>query len=310
MSKASRQSKPGRTPWSPTPAGFSSFWLTCRGLMTLTAAVVVVLATLTASPASALDSPSDTLDEEVELALENVESELSAENDDVHLPVTATEPAVLETEVGSLEIEFPASATGEALDDEYSQVFVEDDGTSVVIQSTETGLRALIHIPDESAPERYEFELGGDVVELVETVDGGVVALDAEGEFVAVAPAPWAVDANGQKVPTHFEIDGTTLFQVVKHQGAGFEYGIVADPWWNPLSWPWGKWVKVAKKTLGSALTKCGAGALKGALGLGIATGTTNVMIEKYSSTLSKVKVGGVYGYVGAAVAGCIINNL
>jgi len=44
-----------------------------------------------------------------------------------------------------------------------------------------------------------------------------------------IAPA-WARDANGRDVPTFYEIEETTLVQVVKHRGGDWAYGITADP--------------------------------------------------------------------------------
>lgn len=44
------------------------------------------------------------------------------------------------------------------------------------------------------------------------------------------AAAPWAFDANGTPVPTHYEVQGSTLVQVVDHTGAGIAYPVVADP--------------------------------------------------------------------------------
>jgi hypothetical protein len=103
---------------------------------------------------------------------------------------------------------------------------------------------------------------------------------------------------------------GTTLIQLINHHAGNYQYGITADPWWNPFSWPWGQWFSAAVSAIGDAFTKCGIGALKGTFGLGVTKGTTNILIEKYSSTISKVKVGGVYGYIGTAVAGCLLANL
>lgn len=44
-----------------------------------------------------------------------------------------------------------------------------------------------------------------------------------------IAPA-WARDAAGRKIPTHFEVNGTTVSQVVEHRGVGVSYPVVADP--------------------------------------------------------------------------------
>lgn len=63
-------------------------------------------------------------------------------------------------------------------------------------------------------------------------VDGGFIEIiDKRGEYVGgVAPA-WAKDANGTQVPTRYEINGSTLTQIVDHTSGGFAYPIVADPW-------------------------------------------------------------------------------
>jgi len=87
-----------------------------------------------------------------------------------------------------------------------------------------------------------------------------VLALNADGAPIAQLATPWARDANGRDVPTRFEIDGTTVVQVVEHRGAGFAYGITADPWWNPSSWK--IWSKVGRVAV-SGLARCGGGALK-----------------------------------------------
>lgn len=60
--------------------------------------------------------------------------------------------------------------------------------------------------------------------------DGSIAAIGADGAFVAGAHKPWALDANGVPVSTHFVIDGTRLTQVVEH-GEGNAYPVVADPW-------------------------------------------------------------------------------
>ena len=227
------------------------------------------------------------------------------------LPAAAADGASLETEAGVLEVSVP-TARGEALESSSTERVFETTSADalVAVQSTAEGLRSMIHINSAAAPERYEFKISGDVTSLRLAPDGGAVALGTDGAIIGIAPVPWAVDANGVAVPTHFEVEGTTLIQIVEHHAGTFAYGVVADPLWNPFSWPWGKWVSKSEKTIVSVLKKCGEGALLTTLGLGIGTGTTNILIEKFGSSVAKVKVGGAYGYVGAAAAGCIINNL
>jgi len=210
---------------------------------------VVVLSALVwgmqLAPAHAEDTTP--VPEAVESARADAGAPQAVSNDDVELPEDADEPAVLSVGESALEMSIPSSGEAEAVDD--STAVFSDGDASIAVQSTAEGMRALIHIDSADAPERYEFEMGGDVAALEPAPGGGVVALNADGEAIAIAPAPWAVDADGVDVPTHFEIEGTELIQVVEHRDGDFAYGIVADPWWNPFSWKWGKWVKKTTKT-------------------------------------------------------------
>lgn len=104
--------------------------------------------------------------------------------------------------------------------------------TRIAAQSVEGGMRALINISDASAPERYPFVFGGQVARLELKPNGSVDTLDADGAVIGTVQAPWARDANGVAVPTHFEIEGTTLTQVVEHRSGTYAYGITADPAW------------------------------------------------------------------------------
>jgi hypothetical protein len=91
-------------------------------------------------------------------------------------------------------------------------------------------LRALITIQSPLAPERYAFPISGDVTSL-QLGDGSVIAYKAAADPIATLAPPWAVDANGVAVPTHFELDGTMVVQVVDHRDGDFAYAITADPW-------------------------------------------------------------------------------
>ena len=41
------------------------------------------------------------------------------------------------------------------------------------------------------------------------------------------------MDADGKKVPTHYELRGDVLVQVVDHRSSDVAYPVTADPWWN-----------------------------------------------------------------------------
>lgn len=85
-------------------------------------------------------------------------------------------------------------------------------------------------IDDAGAPTRYEYPLtlpeGG---QLIEAGDGYYAVLDANHLPVATIDPAWALDAYGEAVETHYEIEGNSLIQFVEH-ASGDAYPVVADP--------------------------------------------------------------------------------
>jgi hypothetical protein len=149
------------------------------------------------------------------------------------LPASANDAAAVTTPAGTLTMEVPAEGRDLNRHDNSTAVFEgTGEDTAIAVQATEAGVRALVHIESADAPERFEFPIGGDVSTVRLTADGGAEALDADGALIATAAPPWATDATGDAVPTDYEIDGTTLVQIVMHRQGDYDYGIVADPVW------------------------------------------------------------------------------
>lgn len=106
---------------------------------------------------------------------------------------------------------------------------VKDDGS---VQIT-----TVIH--SEGSPTRFDYELDlptGAIPTLLES--GHVEIIGSDGAFIGGVSAPWAYDAQGVAVPTHYALEGSTLTQIVQHD-ARFAYPVVADPWagQNLLAW-------------------------------------------------------------------------
>jgi hypothetical protein len=158
----------------------------------------------------------------------------------ISAPVDPASPLTYTAGGDSVQIQLPAAPS-------QADAQVANDGTIVyngpgnqtdlAVQTTDDGLRLATIIQDSSAPTRYDFGLSlpdGGSLQLME--DGGAVILDANGQPTTTVDAPWATDANGTPVPTHFEVQGSTLTQVVDHSDA-FTYPITADPmirhWWG-----------------------------------------------------------------------------
>lgn len=128
-------------------------------------------------------------------------------------------------------------------------VVVEDDGNDVhaAVQALDDGsvrLQTVLESPD--APSTYTYTFSDDM-ELVLLDDGSVevteTITDGMTTVVGLIDAPWAIDAEGTVVPTHYTVDGTSLTQHVAHSG-DFAYPITADP---TVSIGWGIYVKYSK---------------------------------------------------------------
>jgi hypothetical protein len=116
-------------------------------------------------------------------------------------------------------------------------------------------------ILDGTAPMSYTYGFGGarpvlrddGGADLVTTVDGMTVK-------VGSVDSPWATDASGKSVPTHYTVDGDALIQTVQPD-ASTQYPIVADP---SVGFGWGMYIYLNR-------TDQGALASAGSVGLMIA---------------------------------------
>lgn len=115
-------------------------------------------------------------------------------------------------------------------------VLVDDTNVDLLTVSPDRDLfMALLIINDKDAAVKYRFENA--VPQGHSTVmqeDGSLRFFDGSGREVGGIAAPWALDAKGEKVDTHYTLDGDTLVQTVDHREAA--YPVVADPvWFAPI---------------------------------------------------------------------------
>lgn len=149
------------------------------------------------------------------------------------LPVLGSEAMEL---AGGTEMGLPAEGRGVTVENTTLFDAAGTDDAQIALQSVAGGTRALINIDNAHAPERFAFPMSGEVASLRKNGDGSVAAYDSKGELVGGFAAPWARDANGADVSTHFEVDGTTLTQVISHRSSDVAYGVTADPIWLGLA--------------------------------------------------------------------------
>lgn len=162
----------------------------------------------------------------------------------LHVPLAASDPIRVEGEGGrsGVEIGIPGEGHGEQLpngsiiyDAKSPNAKVVVENVPVTIGNAETtSVRQLITIGGPEADSRYEFPVElPENGRLLETESGTVTAVDGSGLELGVFAPAWAVDANGEPVSTRYEISGSTLIQIVDHQGSA--YPVTADPWWFVL---------------------------------------------------------------------------
>lgn len=95
------------------------------------------------------------------------------------------------------------------------------------------GVQMLTTIGDASAPTSFEYEVSLEPGQSLKLVHGGAAVFNADGSVAISVAAPWAVDANGNPVPTRYGVEGSTLVQLVDHTAsASVAYPVVADPIW------------------------------------------------------------------------------
>ena len=102
---------------------------------------------------------------------------------------------------------------------------------SVVV--SENGVQMLTTIANADAPTRYAYTLDLEPGQHIKLVDDGAVVLDEDGVIQLTVASAWAKDALGADIPTRYEVNGSTLTQVVEHTSVeGVAYPVVADPIW------------------------------------------------------------------------------
>lgn len=135
------------------------------------------------------------------------------------------------------------SAVAQIAPEVYAEsVAVEDmqSSTGSVAHSSTTGVS--VALPD-SGRDSLVVKDGSTVIDVclpdenkssdLNVENGSVVAWNADGGYSFGISAPWALDANGVQVPTHFEVRGLELVQVVSHTSGSYRDPIVADPWFG-----------------------------------------------------------------------------
>jgi hypothetical protein len=148
-------------------------------------------------------------------------------------------------------------------------IFTDAKGTTATAVNPleDGGAQFLVTIGSAESPTRFAFPVTvPDGALFALTDDGGAEITLADGTIAASIPAPWAVDADGARVQTHFEVAGDALVQVVDHRNPGIAYPVVADP--SVFSCDW--WTSTCVKFTKSETKSIASWATPGSTGAGI----------------------------------------
>lgn len=108
--------------------------------------------------------------------------------------------------------------------------FLPAEGMLLQTHETAFGSQTLFTAHDETES-KFTFEVkivSGEQPDLTVANDGSIM-IRVGDVFVGALTAPWAFDNNGLAVPTHFEIDGALISQVLEVDQST-AYPVVADP--------------------------------------------------------------------------------
>lgn len=209
-------------------------WASGKALAAVVGVLALVSGPAVATASSIATSSGATVAREFNTAAAKAgASSVVAADASVTIPSTGTEVMSVRTADGNVGLSVP----GQGLGDQQGATTVFDGiaaDTQVGVQATEGGVRALVRIDGGGAPEEYRFKTSGLSVALELAPDGTVLIRNQNAKVVAWVHAPWARDAKGAMVPTHYEVKGDTLTQVVEHRARAYAYPIVADPFLAP----------------------------------------------------------------------------
>ncbi|MEJ1191781.1 hypothetical protein [Pseudarthrobacter sp. CCNWLW207] len=161
------------------------------------------------------------------------EIELSAGS--VEVPTVLEEGVTLTDEAGeSIGIGLPNAAEAgmaTALGDGVVTFPGEESANSIIVG--DVGVQMLTTIAGADAPTRYSYEVSFKPGQHLELTDSGAAVVNGDGTVALAVASAWAKDANGKNIRTNYEINGSTLTQVVVHTAhEGIAYPVVADPIW------------------------------------------------------------------------------
>lgn len=131
----------------------------------------------------------------------------------------------------------------------------DGDASTTILPKEDGSLQMATVIESVDAPSTYAYRVEGSLgSHLVLEEDGSINLVSPSGEWEAGILPPWATDALGNAVPTHYTVDGNEITQHVDFDETS-NFPIVADPWmglalvnkinWHNSLWKWSPTLRV-----------------------------------------------------------------
>lgn len=199
------------------------------GAATTLAIVTMLLTPFSASATSLGSPPPESGPESLATILEDAEMAAVGEATpaDAEVPTPTVEGGAVTVELAASDVGVAlGSSTDVTISESGQYATVEDASVTYAVSHPEEGstrFAAILDAPVKEQPQ-WTFDEGTQLLLL----DNGTVSISDGENFIGGIDAPWAVDAEGRTLPTHYEIAGSTLRQVVDTTGATFP--VVADP--------------------------------------------------------------------------------
>jgi len=217
---------------------------------------VVIVSTIASSGvANASEDPTEAAADLVQSAIASVPVQAvdsAALKADVSVPSDSTQAIVVDVSDGTqLNFTLPlevATVDGELANDGSTVYHGIGESADVSVQPLTNGVRVSTILDDSSAGSEFSYPLQDGVAPEVNT-DGtislfqSINGVDPEtGELVsasvevAVIQQPWAVDSQGDNVPTHYILTDDAVVQVLDLSASDISYPVVADPTFTTIN--------------------------------------------------------------------------
>lgn len=107
-----------------------------------------------------------------------------------------------------------------------------DPLVSAVVQETVNGFRVVTVIRDTTRNSRFEYTFAVPADAALVRTPTGYLLTDGD-EVLGTLADPWATDASGRKLKTHYEWKNHVLAQVLDEEMKDLQYPVVLDPAWG-----------------------------------------------------------------------------